>query len=103
MSIELSSGDAPDVYPKVLYFTAKWCGPCQKISLPYENLAVANPHISFYKIDVDKNEELTSKYSVSSMPTFFFIKSSREYQTFSGANIEKLNVLVNWLNSSTFM
>jgi len=79
-----------DTYPKVLYFTAKWCGPCQRISPVYKELAQKNPRIKFFKIDVDKNEELTSGFGVQSMPTFFFFRSKTDYKTFSGADVNKL-------------
>ena len=35
--------DTPEQYPKVLYFTAKWCGPCQRITPIYKALAENNP------------------------------------------------------------
>jgi thiol-disulfide isomerase/thioredoxin len=84
-----------DVYPKVLYFTAKWCGPCQRISPVYKNLAEANPGIKFFKIDVDENKELSEIFGISAMPTFFFFRSKTDYKTFSGADSNKLNQYVN--------
>jgi len=89
-----------DTNLKVLYFTAKWCGPCQRISPIFRELADNNQKINFYKIDVDKNEKLTELFGVKSMPTFFFIKSKTDYKTFIGADIEKLKLNLSYLNSS---
>ena len=89
-----------DVYPKVLYFTAKWCGPCQRISPIYKELANSKPEIKFFKIDVDQNEKITSAFDIKSMPTFLFFKNESEYKRFSGADSNKLNQHVNWLVAS---
>ena len=99
--IEVSNNDKvvlKDVYPKVVYFTAKWCGPCQRISPVYKSLAEKNPGIKFFKVDVDHNDELTTVFGVSSMPTFFFFKSKNDYKSFTGADESKLKTHVNWLN-----
>ncbi len=103
--IEVSDNDKmvlKDIYPKVLYFTAKWCGPCQRISPVFKELAENNPGTKFFKIDVDKNDELSAGFGVQSMPTFIFFKSKTENKSFSGADGNKLAQHVNWLNSSWF-
>jgi thiol-disulfide isomerase/thioredoxin len=88
-----------DIYPKVLYFTAKWCGPCQRISPVYDELAKSNPEIKFFKIDVEKNEELAGTFGIKSMPTFFFFKSKKESKSFSGADVNKLKLHVSYLTN----
>jgi len=98
--IEVSNNDEvilKDIYPKVVYFTAKWCGPCQRISPVFKSLADSNPGVKFFKVDVDKNEELASAFNVQSMPTFFFFKSKSDYKTFSGADEAKLKMHVKWI------
>lgn len=87
-----------DIYPKVLYFTASWCGPCKKITPVFNELAELNKDIKFFKIDVDKNRELTSSFKVLSMPTFIFFKSKTEINILNGANIDKLIMAINYLN-----
>ncbi len=86
-----------DIYPKVLYFTAKWCGPCQRISPLFRQLAENNLKIKFFKIDVDKNDKYTTGFGISSMPTFIFLKSKIENKIFSGADEKKLIQYVDWL------
>ena len=100
--IEVSEDDQvalQDIYPKVLYFTAKWCGPCQRISPVYKELANNNKGIKFFKIDIDNNEKLATAFSIQSMPTFFFFKSKNDYKSFSGADINRLNMHINYLIS----
>jgi len=86
-----------DTYPKVLYFTAKWCGPCQRISPVFKTLAENNPGIKFFKIDVDFNDDLTTGFGVQSMPTFFFIKAKNDYKSFTGADEIKLKEHIKYL------
>ncbi len=95
--IEIEGNTYKDCYPKILYFTAKWCGPCQRIQPLYKKLADNYSEITFFKIDVDKNQELAANFNVKSMPTFFFFKSSMDYTSFSGADSVKLNDYVRLL------
>lgn len=100
--IEVADNDKSvlkDIYPKVLYFTAKWCGPCQRISPIYANFAESNTGITFFKIDVDKNDELSAAFGIQGMPTFVFFKSKNEQRAFTGADSKKLENYVDWLKS----
>lgn len=75
----------------VIDFYATWCGPCRLIAPVLETLATEyKDTLVVLKVDVDENEELTSQYNVSSMPTFVFLKSGKEVHTFSGASEAKL-------------
>src|SRR5574344_1327098 len=61
---ELVQGD------KVLVdFFATWCGPCQMLTPVIEQLSEENPDLLILKVDVDKASELSSRYSISSIPT----------------------------------
>ena len=46
--------------------------------------------VVFLKVDVDKNDEIADKYSVSAMPTFLFIKNKEKRDSLEGANEAKL-------------
>ena len=89
--------DGENFYPKAIYFTAQWCGPCKLISPVYTSLANSNPGIRFYKVDVDVDSELIKKFNVTAMPTFFFYKTDRIYKTFTGADENKLKEHIDWL------
>ena len=60
--------------PAIVDFTAKWCGPCQRIAPILEELAVAyDGQIVIYKVDIDKNRELAKAFNVSSIPAVLYI------------------------------
>lgn len=75
---------------KILYFTATWCGPCQRIKPVFKELEQEYPDMSFNSIDVDLNSDLAEKYGVESMPTFVFLFNEKEVNRFSGASADKL-------------
>lgn len=80
---------------KVLYFTATWCGPCQRIKPVFKKLEEKHgKDIGFSAIDVDLNGHMAEHYKVSSMPTFVFIMNDKEVHRFSGANEDKLKAAV---------
>lgn len=56
-----------------------------------EDLATANADkIIVLKVDVDECEDLAAFYQISSMPTFVFFKNGLQVDSFSGANVSKL-------------
>ncbi|EDW82339.1 deadhead 3 [Drosophila willistoni] len=75
----------------VLDFYATWCGPCKDMEGTVKSLARQYASkVVFIKVNVDKFDELTEKYSVRSMPTFVFLKGTRRVFSFSGADDDKL-------------
>ncbi len=56
-------------------FFAVWCGPCKAIAPVLEQLASTNKDIEVYKVDIEENFELTSKYKVNSVPNILFFKN----------------------------
>lgn len=87
-----------DKYLSFLYFTAKWCGPCQNI-FPLitelaEKLLAKNVYIRFYKIDIDENEEFCEKCDIRSVPTFYIMQGKTLLSSTSGANIQKIGELL---------
>jgi thioredoxin 1 len=76
----------------ILYFTAKWCGPCRNISPVFMQLSTQYKNIFFCKIDVDitENKPIVDKYHVEGLPTFIFYKNGLEVDKFTGSNIELL-------------
>ena len=73
----------------LFYFTAKWCGPCQKIKPMILKLkeGLNTDKIKFYMIDIDDNDELCEKCNVTSVPTFILFKDKKEVGQCKGANI----------------
>jgi thioredoxin 1 len=69
----------------VLDFYATWCGPCKQMNPILKELEKEyEGKVDFYKIDVDKNE-LDNILSVSSIPTYLFIKNSNNLEQTEGA------------------
>lgn len=56
---------------KVLKFSSSWCGPCKLLSPIFDEITeeLKNMNIEFISVDVEEDEELTSKYSVRNIPT----------------------------------
>lgn len=79
----------------VVDFYATWCGPCKVIAPKLEELQnTYQGKIVVLKVDVDENEELTSRFNIQSMPTFVFIKNGAQVDSFAGANAEKLEKFI---------
>ena len=57
----------------LFYFTASWCGPCQKIKPLIEQISKKsdNDKLEIYKIDIDENDKLALDLNIDSVPTFF--------------------------------
>lgn len=59
--------------PALLYFTATWCGPCQRMaSETFSKAEVAHALEQFVpvKIDIDKDRSTTEHYQIDGVPTF---------------------------------
>ena len=65
-------------------FYATWCMPCKTMTPIIEELAKENKEVKFLKVDVDKNNELATKYNVMSIPTMLTIKNGKVTKTFVG-------------------
>lgn len=65
----------------LLDFYADWCGPCDMMEPVIEELAAEIPTA---KIDIDQHNNIASKYSVRSLPTFILIKDGDVQQTAVG-------------------
>lgn len=60
--------------PAIIDFYADWCGPCKAIAPALEELSEEyQDHLLIYKIDTDKEQELSSLFGIQSIPTLLFI------------------------------
>ena len=78
----------------LFYFTASWCGPCQRVYPHFTKLMESyDPNVIIARkidIDDDDNSELCSKLKVTSVPTFVLLKDRTYVDRCVGANIEKI-------------
>lgn len=72
-------------------FQTKWCAPCRKMDPVIAKLEEANPEVAFLKIDMDKNNALSEKFEVKSIPTFFIFKNQNE--SWSATGIQEIKSL----------
>jgi len=61
--------------PCVVKFAADWCGVCQGVKKPFEELADEEDlgHVQFVHVDIDQASDLSKKHGVVGVPTFIFI------------------------------
>ena len=60
--------------PAIIDFYADWCGPCKAIAPVLEELSKKyEGQLLIYKIDTDKETELSTIFGIQSIPTLLFI------------------------------
>ena len=59
----------------VVYFTAEWCKKCKTFNL--DNIMSALPQATWYKNDIDKNEDTYAYCSLRSIPSFGVLKDKK--------------------------
>ena len=63
--------------PAIVDFYADWCGPCKAIAPALEELSKEyEGRLVIYKIDTDKEAELSGLFGIQSIPTLLFIPTS---------------------------
>lgn len=87
--IESSDFDAKTSQGVVLLdFFAEWCGPCRIIAPVLEKISHARSDVKIFKIDVDKEQELTSRFRITNMPTLVLLRDGKETNRLLGAHPE---------------
>ena len=60
--------------PAIVDFYADWCGPCKAVAPVLEELSKEyQGRLVIYKINTDKELELSSLFGIQSIPTLLFI------------------------------
>ncbi|MPM94391.1 Thioredoxin 1 [bioreactor metagenome] len=75
----------------VIDFWAEWCGPCKMVGPIIDQLSEEyKGRVVVGKIDVDNNDEATSKYGIRNIPTVLFIKNGEVVDKVVGAGAKTL-------------
>ena len=60
--------------PAIVDFYADWCGPCKAVAPVLEELSTEyKDQLLIYKIDTDREQELSMLFGIQSIPTLLFI------------------------------
>ena len=86
--------------PVLIDFFATWCGPCKTVA-PILKQVKDNlgERITILKIDVDKNQELSSKYQVRGVPTMILFQNGKQLWRQSGV-LTKEEIIKNIVEKS---
>ena len=68
----------------VVDFWANWCVPCKMFLPIFEAVSKEKKNINFFKIDVDKVEEIPTEHKIKSIPTLILFKEGIEVKRVSG-------------------
>jgi thioredoxin 1 len=71
--------------PVLIDFSATWCGPCKTLAPILKQVKDSlGERITIIKIDVDKNQQLSSKYQVRGVPTMILYQNGKQLWRQSG-------------------
>lgn len=72
--------------PAIIDFYASWCGPCKMVAPILEELAEEyGDSIVIYKVNTEKERELSSAFGIRSIPTLIFVPMGENPQVVQGA------------------
>ncbi len=80
MTIELSDANFDEIVlksnkPVMVDFWAEWCGPCRVVGPIISEIAEEyKERVVIGKLDVDSNNEISTRYGIRSIPTILYFR-----------------------------
>ena len=72
--------------PCLVDFYADWCGPCKMVAPILDELKEEyGDKLDIYKIDTEKEQELSSMFGIKSIPSLLFVPTDGQPQMAQGA------------------
>ena len=91
--------EASKTSPVMVDFFATWCGPCKKLSPLLED--AANKYgFKLVVVDVDKNNDLSETYNISSIPHVFCFHKGSKVMDFKGYDTNSLEKMVFYISKN---
>lgn len=86
--------------PVLIDFFATWCGPCKMLAPVLKEVKDSlGERITILKMDVDKNQQLASKYQVRGVPTMILFQNGKQLWRQSGV-LTKEEIIKNVVEKS---
>ncbi len=86
--------------PILIDFFATWCGPCKMLAPILKEVKDSlGERITILKIDVDKNQPLSTKYQVRGVPTMILFQNGKQLWRQSGV-LTKEEIIKNIVEKS---
>ncbi|KAJ6191397.1 hypothetical protein N7519_001418 [Penicillium mononematosum] len=76
--------------PVLLDCYADWCSHCKAIAPKIEELSNVYTQVKFYKVDVDKVEDVGQELGVRAKPTFMLFKGGDKITEVVGAHLSSI-------------
>lgn len=71
-------------------FYADWCGPCKMLTPELDELSNELDQVKIYKVNIDKEQELTQRFNVMAVPTMLLFKDGEIVGKTSGYSPKQL-------------
>ncbi len=72
--------------PVLVDYWAEWCGPCKMIAPLLDELAGEyGDQITIAKLNIDQNQQVTSRYKIRGIPTLMIFENGEHQATKVGA------------------
>lgn len=97
MNFEKDVIEKSKISPVVVEFYADWCGPCKVLKPIVASVTNNKEGIDLVLVDVDKNQDISQKYQIRSIPSVFLFVDGKPLSRYPGQPIQAL--FDKWLTS----